>query len=123
MEHDFIYLPDSRRYLMRLPPEQHALQCFLLEEFGLYASAYQPLLTRLCALTRYDEYQFDGREYSLRVEQMEVRVLHQSIGQLFDDERELDPDLTTDDSNLHSECGLEDLIALLKAWQQFLPAR
>ncbi len=123
MEHDFIYLPDSRRYLMRLPPEQHALQCFLLEEFGLYASAYQPLLSRLITLTRYDEFQFDGREYSLRVEQMEVRVLHQSIGQQFDDERELDPDLTTDDSNLRSECGLEDLIALLKAWQQFLPAR
>lgn len=121
MEHDFIYLPDSRRYLMRLPAEQHALQCLLLDDFAHHASAYQPLIQQLKALGRYDEWQYDGREYSLRVEQMEVRVFHQSIDQQFDDERELDPDLTTDDSNLHCECGLEDLLALLSAWQQFLP--
>ena len=79
MEHDFIYLPDSRQYLMRLAPEQHALQCFLLDEFSLTAKAYQPLIDALTVLRPYDEYSFDGREYSLRVERLEVSFFHQSV--------------------------------------------
>jgi len=122
MEHDFIYLPDSRRYLLKLAPEQHALQCFLLEEFTLRASCYQPLLDALQQLGLYSEYQFDGREYSLHVERMEVRVFHHSCDQQHADDQYLEAELSTDDANLQSECGLEDLIRLLKAWQQFLPA-
>ncbi len=122
MEHDFIYLPDSRRYLLKLAPEQHALQCFLLEEFTLRAGSYQPLLNELQQLGLYSEYQFDGREYSLQVERMEVRVFHQSCDQHHADDQFLEAELSTDDANLQSECGLEDLIQLLQAWQQFLPA-
>ena len=33
----------------------------------------------------------------------------------------LEAELSTDDAALHCECGLEDLIRLLQAWQQFLP--
>lgn len=122
MEHDFIYLPDSRRYLLKLAPEQHALQCFLLEEFTLRAASYQPLLDALQQLGLYSEYQFDGSEYSLQVERMEVRVFHQSCDQQHADDQFLEAELSTDDANLQSECGLEDLIQLLQAWQQFLPA-
>ena len=122
MEHDFIYLAGSRRYLLKLPSEQHALQCFLLEEFDLYARSYQPLADKLSTLGPYDEYQFDGREYSLQVERMEVRVFHQSCDQQHADDQFLEAELSTDDANLQSECGLEDLIQLLQAWQQFLPA-
>jgi len=122
VEHDFIYLADSRRYLLKLPSEQHALQCFLLEEFDLYARSYQPLADKLSTLGPYDEYQFAGREYSLQVERMEVRVFHQSCDQQHADDQFLEAELSTDDANLQSECGLEDLIQLLQAWQQFLPA-
>lgn len=122
MEHDFIYLPDSRRYLLKLPPEQHALQCFLLEEFTLCAGSYQPLLEALLPLELYSEFQFAGREYSLQVERKEVRVFHHSCGQQHADDEFLEAELSTDDANLQSECGLEDLIQLLLAWQQFLPA-
>lgn len=121
MEHDFIYLPDSRRYLLKLAAEQHALQSFLLEEFELRAASYQPLLDKLQTLGLYDEYQFDGREYSLQVERMEVRVFHHSCGQPHADDQFLEAELSTDDAALHCECGLEDLIHLLQAWQQFLP--
>lgn len=122
MEHDFVYLSDSRRYLLKLPSEQHALQCFLLEEFATTARSYQPLLDKLSTLGPYDEYQFAGREYSLQVERMEVRVFHHSCGQNQPDDQFIEAELSTDDANLQAECGLEDLLHLLHAWQQFLPA-
>lgn len=121
MEHDFIYLSDSRRYLLNLPSEQHALQRFLLDEFEPRAQNYQALITALQQLGPFDEWQWPGREYLLTVQQREVRVSHHSLG--YDDVNEQLPDdeLTMDDSALLSECGLEDLLELLLAWQQFLP--
>lgn len=121
MEHDFIYLCDSRRYLLKLPSEQHALQRFLLDEFEPRAQSYQALITALQQLGPFDEWQWPGREYLLTVQQREVRVSHHSLG--YDDVNEQLPDdeLTMDDSALLSECGLEDLLELLLAWQQFLP--
>lgn len=123
MEHDFLYLTDSRRYLLKLPSEQHALQRFLLDEFELRASSYQVLLDRLRQLGPFDEFQFQGNEYLLTVQQREVRISHHSLG--YDDSQQELPDeeLTLDDSALCSECGLEDLIDLLLAWQQFLPQK
>lgn len=121
MEHDFIYLSDSRRYLLKLTSEQHALQRFLLDEFEPRAQSYQALITALQQLGPFDEWQWPGREYLLTVQQREVRVSHHSLG--YDDVNEQLPDdeLTMDDSALLSECGLEDLLELLLAWQQFLP--
>lgn len=121
MEHDFIYLSDSRRYLLKLPSEQHALQRFLLDEFEPRAQNYQALITVLQQLGPFDEWQWQGSEYLLTVQQREVRVSHHSLG--YDDANQQLPDdeLTMDDSSLMSECGLEDLLELLLAWQQFLP--
>ena len=121
MEFDFIYLPDSRIYQLQLPMEQHALQRFLLDEFERKASSYQALCDDLQQLGPYSEYQFDGREYILKVERQEVLVYHYSVGQIDERDAELDPELTTDDASLTAECGLEDLMHLLTQWQQFLP--
>ncbi len=123
MEFDFIYLPDSRIYQLQLPMEQHALQRFLLDEFDPSAGAYQELLDALQQLGPFSEYQFDGREYILKVERQEVNVSHYSVGQMDERDAELDPELTMDDANLTAECGLEDFIHLLTQWQQFLPKR
>ncbi len=121
MEFDFIYLPDSRRYSLKLPTEQQALQHFLLEEFELKASSYQPLVNVLTQLGRFDSYQFQGREYQLLVEHREVRISHHSTG-YFDPQAELiEEELGVDDAHSYAECGLEDLLHLLKAWQEFLP--
>lgn len=121
MEHDFIYLSDSRRYLLKLPSEQHALQRFLLDEFEPRAQNYKALITALQQLGPFDEWQWPGREYLLTVQQREVRVSHHSLGYEDANQQLPDDELTMDDSSLLSECGLEDLLELLLAWQQFLP--
>ncbi len=123
MEFDFIYLPDSRIYQLQLPMEQHALQRFLLDEFERCASAYQPLLEALLALGPYSDYQFAGREYWLKVERQEVLICHHSVGVPMQADAELEDGLSTDDASLTAECGLEDLVHLLRQWQQFLPAK
>jgi len=123
VEFDFIYLPDSRRYLLKLPMEQHALQRFLLDEFERTAQAYQPLLEQLKNVGPYTEYQFEGREYILRIERQEVLVYHHSVGQFDEPDAELEAELTTDDASLMAECGLEDFIHLLSEWQKFLPKK
>lgn len=129
MEYDFIYDRDSRRYRLKLVTEQAALQQFLLDEFAHRASAYQPLLNQLQALKPYQDWQYQGREFSLLVQQQEVRVCHNSLlategGELAVQllPEELDDDLQLDESGLVSECGLADLVLLLQAWQEFLPA-
>ena len=121
MEFDFIYLPDSRIYQLKLPMEQHALQRFLLDEFERNATAYQKLVDDLHQLGPFSEYQFVGREYIFKVERQEVLVCHYSVGQVDERDADLDPELSTDDANLTAECGLEDLIHLLTQWRQFLP--
>lgn len=129
MEYDFIYDRDSRRYRLKLATEQAALQQFLLDEFAHRASAYQPLLNQLKALKPYQDWQYQGREFSLLVQQQEVWVCHNSLlatesGELAVQSlpEELDDDLQLDESGLVSECGLADLLLLIQAWQEFLPA-
>jgi uncharacterized protein YacL (UPF0231 family) len=129
MEYDFIYDRDSRRYRLKLATEQAALQQFLLDEFAHRASAYQPLLSQLKMLKPYQDWQYQGREFSLLVQQQEVRVCHNSLLGCDGDDvaalplpDELDEDLQLDESGLSSECGLADLLLLLEAWQAFLPA-
>ena len=121
MEFDFIYLPDSRRYILKLPTEQQALQQFLLEEFELKVSSYQPLLNALTELSRFDTYQFHGREYQLVVEKMEVRISHHSLGYIDPQAELLDDELSLDDASMYAECGLEDLLHLMTKWLEFLP--
>lgn len=129
MEYDFIYDRDSRRYRLKLATEQAVLQQFLLDEFAHRASAYQPLLSQLQALKPYQDWQYQGREFSLLVQQQEVRVCHNSLlatesGELAVQSlpEELDDGLQLDESGLVSECGLADLLLLIQAWQEFLPA-
>ncbi|OCW98337.1 YacL family protein [Alishewanella sp. HH-ZS] len=128
MEYDFIYDRDSRRYRLKLATEQAALQQFLLDEFAHRASAYQPLLSQLQTLKPYQDWQYQGREFSLLVQQQEVWVCHNSLLATESSAlarqalpEELDDDLQLDESGLSSECGLADLLLLLQAWQEFLP--
>lgn len=121
MEFDFIYLPDSRIYQLKLPMEQHALERFLLDEFERKASAYQPLLDALRKLGPFHEFEFEGREYNLTVERQEVLIYHHSVGRQDEPDPRLDAELSTDDAALSAECGLEDLIHLVEQWQAFLP--
>lgn len=126
MEYDFIYDRDSRRYRMKLATEQAALQLFLLEEFEHDARAYQRLITRLQTVRPYENWFYQGREFSLTLQHGEVQVCHNSLlttegmtaGVV--SELALVEDLSLDEQGLMSECGLPDLLILLQAWQAFL---
>ena len=123
MEYDFIYHKESRRYGLRLAPEHLALQCFLLDEFARTAAAFESLVQQLQQLTQHSEFQFDGKEYRLTVLKSEVVISHFTLLQDTDQPTDLDPeqDLNLDQSQLYAECGLEDLLHLIRQWQQFLP--
>lgn len=123
MEYEFLYDRDNRRYRLVLASEQAALQHFLMDEFEHNKAGYQPLIAKLNAITPYEDWQFIGREYSLLVQQQEVRICHNTL--LSSEQFQLpellaDADLQLDEHLLESECGLADLILLLHAWQDFL---
>lgn len=123
MEYDFTYDRDNRRYRLSLASDQAALQHFLTDEFEHTKAGYQLLLQQLSALQSYQDWQFYGREYSLLVQRQEVRICHNTLlstEQFQMPELLEDADLQLDEHLLESECGLADLLLLLRAWQDFL---
>lgn len=127
MEYDFVFDQRKQQCSMRLAGEQEALARFLLDELPVTSAACRQLLQQLQTLKPYQNWEYQGREFSLLLEQGEIQVQHNSL--LFSGEHELPErlhqklegnDLHFDQQGLHSECGLEDLLALLADWQQFL---
>ncbi|WP_333607490.1 YacL family protein [Arsukibacterium sp.] len=126
MEHDFTYDRSSRRFSLSLSAEHEMLGRFLLDEFGQQPAAYQPLIDQLSALKPYQSLQYQGREYLLQVEKAEVTL---SLNGLLQQDAtshaqlqalELDESLQLDEHGSSCQCGLEDLLQLLRQWQQFL---
>ncbi|GGW55704.1 YacL family protein [Alishewanella tabrizica] len=123
MEYEFLYDRDNRRYRLALASEQAALQHFLMDEFEHNKASYQPLIAKLSAMTPFEDWQYLGREYSLLVQQQEVRICHNTLlsTEHFELPEQLaDADLQLDEHLLESECGLADLLLLVQAWQDFL---
>ncbi|MEH8019942.1 YacL family protein [Rheinheimera metallidurans] len=128
MEYDFIYDRNSRNYSMRLGTEHEVLGRFLLDEFGQQVEAYLPLLQQLNALKPQQSMQYQGREFLLEVERSEVTVRHNTLlgsahTTLAEQQQLADDDLQLDEQGMISQCGLEDLLQLLQAWQQFLAGK
>lgn len=63
------------------------------------------------------EFQFEGREQLLLVEEDAVTIRDHQMG--LDDDHELDPELNLYDAESESQCGPEDFEALLISWQIF----
>lgn len=127
MEHDFLYDRTTKQFSIRLPAEHDVLARFLLDEFGQQALAYQPLITALSQLRPTQHYQYQGREFLLEIEEGEVTLSHNtlfhSIEQPLPERQQhklCDDDLQLDEQGMSMQCGLEDLIKLLRDWQQFL---
>ncbi|MDX3772503.1 YacL family protein [Chromatiaceae bacterium AAb-1] len=127
MEYEFIYDSRKQQCSMRLSGEHEALSRFLLDELTVSTGGSQLLIKQLESLPPYQNWEYQGREFSLQLEQREVRVSHNSL--FFTDDSELSErqrnklegdDLHPDQQGLYSECGMEDLLVLLHAWQQFL---
>ncbi|WP_397471883.1 YacL family protein [Rheinheimera sp.] len=127
MEYDFTYDRNSNKFGIRLAEEHEVLGRFLLEEFGQLAGAYQPLLQQLSALNSHQSMQYQGREYLLEIDAGEVTLSHNTL--FYTTEQPLperqqhkvaDDDLQLDEQGMSMQCGLEDLLKLLRDWQQFL---
>lgn len=126
MEYDFIFDRTTRQFSIRLAGEHEVLGRFLLDEFGQQADAYTPLLQQLSGLTPRQSIQYQGREFLLEVENGEVTLSHNSLFYQSADEQNCqlqalaEDDLQLDQQGMSSQCGLEDLLKLLREWQQFL---
>ncbi|MBV2129071.1 YacL family protein [Arsukibacterium indicum] len=126
MEYDFIYDRHTGQFSIRLAAEHEVLGRFLLDEFGQQAEAYLPLLQQLSELKPSQSMQYQGKEFLLEIENGEVTLSHntlfyQNSEQPTEQQQALaDDDLQLDQQGMTSQCGLEDLLKLLREWQQFL---
>ncbi|MCC5853468.1 MAG: YacL family protein, partial [Alkalimonas sp.] len=123
MDYEFYYNRDTGNFALNLPLEQDAIARFLLDEFVLDQAGYHLLLRELHGLGNHSSWQYQGRNWSLFVEDGDVLVCHHSLLEL---EHEPLPDklagsqLALDEDNLQGECGLDDLIRLVEQWQVFV---
>ena len=127
MEYDFIYDRNTLQFSIRLAAEHEVLGRFLLDEFGQQADSYTPLLQQLSAVKPLQSMQYQGREFLLQVENGEVTLSHNTLfytgtEQLPQRQQDklADDDLQLDEQGMSTQCGLEDLLKLLREWQQFL---
>lgn len=123
MDYEFSYNRDTDHLSLELPTEHDALARFLVDEFVVDQAGYHHLLRELQALTTLSRWQFQGKNWSLFVEDSEVVVRHHRLLEL-DDEPLPDAlagsNLVLDEENLQAECGLQDLIRLVNQWQIFV---
>ncbi|WP_372625560.1 YacL family protein [Arsukibacterium sp.] len=126
MEYDFVFDRTTRQFSIRLSGEHEVLGRFLLDEFGQQAEAYTALLQQLTSLKPQQSMRYQGREFLLEVDNSEVTLSNNSLFYQSTDEQAgqlqalAEDDLQLDEHDMTSQCGLEDLIKLLREWQQFL---
>ncbi|HEY0921811.1 YacL family protein [Rheinheimera pacifica] len=127
MEYDFIYDRNTLQFSIKLSAEHEVLGRFLLDEFGQQAEAYTALLQQLGTLKPHQSMQYQGKEFLLEVENGEVTLSHNTLfytgtEQLPQRQQDklADDDLQLDEQGMSTQCGLEDLLKLLREWQQFL---
>lgn len=123
MDYEFSYSRDTGHFSIELPTEQDALARFLLDEFVLDQAGYHQLLRDLQALGPANSWQYQGKNWSLFVEDSEVLVCHHSLLELEHEplpDKLAGSDLVLDEDNLQAECGLQDLIRLVSQWQVFV---
>ncbi|PKM18941.1 MAG: hypothetical protein CVV11_11030 [Gammaproteobacteria bacterium HGW-Gammaproteobacteria-15] len=127
MEYDFIYDRNTLQFSIKLAAEHEVLGRFLLDEFGQQAEAYTALLQQLGTLKPHQSMQYQGKEFLLEVENGEVTLSHNTLfytgtEQLPQRQQDklADDDLQLDEQGMSTQCGLEDLLKLLREWQQFL---
>jgi len=126
MEYDFIYDRNTLQFSIKLAAEHEVLGRFLLDEFGQQAEAYQAIIQQLSEQNAHQPMQYQGREFLLEVDEGEVTLSHNTLfysaeHPTTEQQQKLeDDDLQLDEQGMTMQCGLEDLLKLLREWQQFL---
>ncbi|EKE71413.1 YacL family protein [Gallaecimonas xiamenensis] len=114
MEYQFSHNPFTGRHQVRMEYGFAAFGRFIEDELGADLSLAAPLIA---ALASQGSHRFDGREWTLVLEEGELALQHHSLGQ---DQEDVDPDLDLDDTDLMGHCGLEDGLQLFRAWCAFI---
>ena len=126
MEYDFIYDRNTLQFSIKLAAEHEVLGRFLLDEFGQQAEAYQAIIQQLGEQNAHQPMQYQGKEFLLEVDEGEVTLSHNTLfysaeHPTTEQQQKLeDDDLQLDEQGMTMQCGLEDLLKLLREWQQFL---
>ncbi|MGI5308362.1 YacL family protein [Rheinheimera sp. WS51] len=124
MEYDFSYDSATKQYGLVLAAEFQILANFLLDEFAVDSAALGQLIQQLTALTAHDDWRYQGKEFVLDVQQLEVMLQHNSLlhdhNSTTEQQLLLEEQLQLDEHGLSCHCGLEDLVKLLQDWQQFI---
>ncbi|WP_372871436.1 YacL family protein [Shewanella sp.] len=100
--------------------EHEVVGRWLGEELGDDRDAIDEVLNAVDALLggEISEWRKTGREFSIELDLEQARVYANVLG--FEQEQDLDEGMALYDAELEAGCGLEDLQAVLKSWQQFL---
>ncbi|WP_115719957.1 YacL family protein [Gallaecimonas mangrovi] len=114
MEYQFRFNPFDGRHQIQMELGFVAFGRFIEDELGIDHAKIQRLLDGLKADS---DFCFEGHEWTLQVEQGELSLCHHNLNLT---DNELDPELTLDDSDNLSCCGLEDGIKLFSAWLDFV---
>jgi len=113
MDYRIFIDPFTQRPRIKVESEHSAFGHYLSDEMVGDNTQLQQLIRRLHR--NEEEWQHQGREWRLKVEDGAVSVSHNSQ---FAQEAVILPDelLNTDSSELCAECGREDFLHLLEAW-------
>ena len=103
----------------KVEPPQAAFGIWLSHEIGSNKAQLQQILQQLSTS---NEWQIQGSEWQLSLENDEVQLTHHSLldQSCEPDYLEYENDLKIDDQTLQAEAGADDFAHLLQEWAEFI---
>lgn len=121
MDYQFFY---NERQLpcARLSMEHEAFGLWLSDELGNDSTKCQEILTAIHAISQktQPDYQWQGREFLLRLDREDAEVILLSLLQEYSAEELQDEGLELYEAESRAQCGLDDFRDLLIEWQAFI---
>ncbi|WP_199610975.1 YacL family protein [Flocculibacter collagenilyticus] len=122
MEYEFLYDSITGGFHVKISSEQAVFGRWLSEEIGKSADELEKVFNviDLANASPHQELRLIGKEFTLTLNQMEAEVTANVMqaDELGDDYAE--QDLYVELDGHAASCGIEDLVLLLNAWQDFI---
>ena len=118
MDVEFIYDTINKRHSIEIQGEQAVVARFLSAELEVKSRNTSAIEALILELSQHDEKQLRFVEWTLDFDNEEVRVRHNSLFHNEADHPEFGAGSA--DWQLATECGKEDMIALLVNWVEFV---